>query len=463
MVSWIRGKCIGKGSFGTVNVAVEKGNGAVFAVKTVDRNACVFAQIESLDNEIRILRSLKTSPYVVKYLGDDDKEEECCESSTMSYKNLHLEYLPGGTVADMATSTTVYVDDESILRSHIYCIVSAIRHVHSNGVVHCDVKGGNLLVSQNPSICKLADFGSAREVTSADDNTCQEKSFVVPRGSPLWMAPEVVRGEFQGPESDVWSLGCTVVEMVTGKPAWEGSGADTLSRIGFSDELPKFPSRLSELGRDFLEKCLRRDPSRRWSCDQLLQHPFLLSASPPPSNVINTSTESSPRCVLDWVNSDFEEEEEEDIHFDRFEESAKIRIGKLAGSSGANWESDGWVAVRDYYYYSNSMRIEEEETSATSSVYSDSTRVKEEFEITGGGCPSCCECDASQKAEFAVEEREMGNYGGTDMGCHIDGFIAVVWHTHALQDGPVKGRAVDVIATAKLLGVALRLVMPGRN
>ncbi|KAK3206567.1 hypothetical protein Dsin_020613 [Dipteronia sinensis] len=411
MVSWVRGKCIGKGSFGTVNVAVEKGNGAVFAVKSVDRNACVFAQIESLENEIRILRSLKTSPYVVKYLGDDDEEEEeFCESSTTSYRNLHLEYLPGGTVADMATSTTVYVDDdESVLRSHVYCIVSAIRQIHSNGVVHCDVKGRNVLVSQNPSFCKLADFGSAREVSSADDD---EKSVVVPRGSPLWMAPEVVRGEFQGPESDVWSLGCTVVEMITGKPAWEGSGADTLSRIGFSDELPKFPSRLSELGRDFLEKCLRRDPSRRWSCDQLLQHPFLLSASPP-SSVINTSTESSPRCVLDWVNSDFEfeEEEDDDVHFERFEESAKIRIGKLAGSSGANWESDGWVAVRDYYYYSNSTRIEVEETAGTSSVYSDSTRVKEEFENIGGACPSCF--DASQKAEFAVEAREMGCSGGT--------------------------------------------------
>ncbi|KAK2643550.1 hypothetical protein Ddye_025313 [Dipteronia dyeriana] len=434
MVSWVRGKCIGKGSFGTVNVAVKKGNGAVFAVKSVDRNACVFAQIESLENEIRILRSLKTSPYVVKYLGDDDEEEEeFCESSTTSYRNLHLEYLPGGTVADMATSTSVYVDDdESVLRSHVYCIVSAIRQIHSNGVVHCDVKGRNVLVSQNPSFCKLADFGSAREVSSSvdDDGTCRAKSVVVPRGSPLWMAPEVVRGEFQGPESDVWSLGCTVVEMVTGKPAWEGSGADTLSRIGFSDELPKFPSRLTELGRDFLEKCLRRDPSRRWSCDQLLQHPFLLSASPPP-----TSTESSPRCVLDWVNSDFEfeEEEEGDIHFERLEESAKIRIGKLAGSSGADWESDGWVAVRDFYYYSNSTRIELEETAGTSSVYSDSTRVKEEFENIGGG----------DKTIF--EEADMINM---DMGCHTDGFIAVVAHTHVVQDGPVKGRAADVIAAA---------------
>ncbi|KAL5814817.1 hypothetical protein ACOSQ4_025458 [Xanthoceras sorbifolium] len=397
MVSWVRGKCIGKGSFGTVNVAVKKGSGAVFAVKSVDKNACVSAQIESLENEIRILQSLETSPYVVDYLGDD----ESYESPTKLYRNLHLEHLPGGTVADLATTTTAYVDDDRVLRSHVYCIVSALRHIHSNGIVHCDVKGKNILVSQNSSLCKLVDFGSAKKVL-----TC--RASVSPRGSPLWMAPEVVRGECQGPESDVWSLGCTVLEIVTGKPAWDCSGADTLSRIGFSDELPQFPTRLSELGRDFLEKCLRRDPSRRWSCDRLLQHPFLASVSPPTSSSVNTPTESSPRCVLDWVDSEFEEEEEEeeDIDVESFEESAKDRIGKLAGSSGANWDSDGWMAVREYY--SNSTRIEGEKTAGISSAYSDSRRVNSEKEKIVV-CPSCR--DGSQMVEFAVEMREMGFYG----------------------------------------------------
>ncbi|KAJ9678982.1 hypothetical protein PVL29_021027 [Vitis rotundifolia] len=71
--------------------------------------------------------------------------------------------------------------------------------------------------------------------------------------------------------------------MVFGKPAWEDFGTDTLFRIGFSDELPKFPNL----------KCLRREPTERWSCDQLLQHPFISSSSP------NYITEASSRSVLD--------------------------------------------------------------------------------------------------------------------------------------------------------------------
>ncbi|CAF1864300.1 unnamed protein product [Brassica napus] len=154
------------------------------------------------------------------------------------------------------------------------------------------------------------------------------------------MAPEVVRRNYQGPESDVWSLGCTVIEMLTGKPAWEDNGFESLSRIGFSSELPFIPAGVSELGRDFLEKCLRRDRSQRWSCDQLLDHPFLRQDQ---HSVL--TTESSPRCVLDWVSSEFEEEEEEsDVSRDTV--SAVARISKLATRVGAIWESDGWIEVR---------------------------------------------------------------------------------------------------------------------
>ncbi|XP_044482426.1 mitogen-activated protein kinase kinase kinase 18-like [Mangifera indica] len=381
MVSWVRGKCLGRGSFGTVNIAVDRLNGNVFAVKSVDRNACHPSQVECLENEIRILRSL-SSPYVVKYLGDDVSYE----SPTTSYRNLHLEYLPGGTVADADVATYV---DEKILRSHIFCIVSALRYLHSLNIVHCDVKGKNILVGPSSSFCKLADFGSSKEIDNSGGP-------VLPRGSPLWMAPEVVRGEYQGPESDVWSLGCTIIEMATGRPAWEDFGGETLSRIGFSKELPIFPVQLSELGHDFVEKCLRREPSERWSCDQLLQHPFLQSV-----NKTVKITESSPRCVLDWVNSEFQEEEEE-LDYENCESSARERLGKLASSPGAIWESDGWVAVRDY---------EEEEEAAAAAK---GTR-REYPNVLGSEEPK-----AATGTSWVIDVRansESKNIGGCEFGC----------------------------------------------
>lgn len=329
MTSWVRGKCLGKGAFGVVNAAVSKADGRVFAVKSVDRGAGLPRQLEALENEIRILKSV-ASPHVVAYLGDD---VTCELGGTASFRNLHLEYMPGGTVAYLDRADL----DERSVRRYAWCLVSALRDVHARGFVHCDVKGRNVLLSGNRAAAKLADFGAAVEVGASPE--------LLPRGSPMWMAPEVVRRERQGRESDVWSLGCTVIEIVNGKPAWEDHGVDTLSRIGYSDELPEFPSKLSEEGKDFLEKCLRRNWSERWSCDQLLQHPFLV-----PYAVV----ESSPRCVLDWVESEFAESEYNDreqergwLEFNREENSVRNRISKLATVSRVNWETQGWVAVRE--------------------------------------------------------------------------------------------------------------------
>ncbi|KAE8722773.1 Clathrin, heavy chain isoform 1 [Hibiscus syriacus] len=353
--SWTRGGFIGKGSFGTVSLAVNETNGAVFAVKSVDLATSLPNQLESLENEIRILRSL-SSPYVVKYLGDD-------VNPSNSSRNLHLEYMPGGTVSYEANVKRRLADvDESTLRWHTRCLVSALKYVHGEGIVHCDVKGRNVLLDSDSTSVKLADFGSAIAIKKESDGEIP-KHFITPRGSPLWMAPEVIRGEYQGPECDVWSLGCTVIEMITGKPAWEDHGFDSLCRIANSDELPELPTQLSELGKDFVDKCLRRDPNQRWSCDQLLQHPFVASASPP-----KMIRESSPRCVIDFPSSDFDENTE------NFESSARERIGKLAEEGGVVWESDGWATVRSYAIES---RVNCEE--ATSEEYPDSMRTRLEM------------------------------------------------------------------------------------
>ncbi|KAJ6409325.1 hypothetical protein OIU84_008922, partial [Salix udensis] len=211
------------------------------------------------------------------------------------------------------------------------------------------------------------------------------------------MAPEVIKREYQGPESDVWSLGCTIIEMITGKPAWEDHGADSLSRIGFSNELPELPRQLSVVGQDFLKKCLKREPSQRWSCDQLLEHPFLASVSPD-----LLGNELSPRCVLDWLYSDFEEdidvtERGTSSSFESIEVSARNRIGKLVGSEGVNWETrDGWVEVRRRCGHSE--RGEEEELAATSSV---------------------CSYDSVWISEEGCIEREVCNSIGSEL--HVDG------------------------------------------
>ncbi|KAI3678511.1 hypothetical protein L6452_37806 [Arctium lappa] len=368
--NWVRGNCIGKGSFGVVNLAIDRHHGALFAVKSVPNNSSPF--VRCLENEIRILKSI-SSPHIVRYLGDDVTNESLTSSSSsvVLYRNLHMEYMSGGTLADVAKRDDDVAKHGGGLdrrRSYVRCITAALSYIHGKNIVHCDVKGKNVLVGGVSGTAKLADFGSAVEL----DGSGSVSGF---RGSPLWMAPEVIRGEYQGPESDVWSLGCTVIEMFTGKPAWQDRGGDTVRQIGFSGELPEFPANSSEDLRDFLDKCLRREKSERWSCDQLLHHPFLLSCSSPSSPQIVTKL--SPRCVFDWSFSSSSKESTFEIYqMDTENSNAKQRIGVLASNSGADWDSEGWEVVRHVTSVTTS------ESGETTSEYDDS--VDEEASGSGG-------------------------------------------------------------------------------
>ncbi|KAL2457519.1 mitogen-activated protein kinase kinase kinase 19 [Abeliophyllum distichum] len=100
-------------------------------------------------------------------------------------------------------------------------------------------------------------------------------------GTVLYAAPEsIIHQEYQ-PESDIWALGCTVLHMITGKSPWKvekgAKAEDVLYKIGCSHELPDIPSKASKEAKDFLKKCLIKNPKERWTADMLLSHPFLAS------------------------------------------------------------------------------------------------------------------------------------------------------------------------------------------
>ncbi|KMZ59833.1 hypothetical protein ZOSMA_64G00490 [Zostera marina] len=335
--TWVRGKCIGRGSFGSVNIAYDNSTGEIFAVKSVMINPHNSAVVRVLENESMIYRSIH-SPYIVSYLGDDltkDISGDVCF-------NLHLEYMPNGTVADAAKNGLT----ECEVRSYIRCLTEAVRYLHDEvGIVHGDVKGKNVLVGHTTGTAKLADFGSAKSVFSND-------AHVVAQGTPLWMAPEIVRGEPNSPESDVWSLGCTVVEMITGEAPWKklrGQSTESiLLQIGSGEYVPDLPEKISEAGKNFIGKCLRRNPEERWSCQQLLDHPFL-------SDFVNAVVDMSPRSVFGWLDSEFETPDGIDTSTSDLSINSidiKQRIAVIAAkNAGAVWEDDDddcgiWEFVR---------------------------------------------------------------------------------------------------------------------
>lgn len=164
--------------------------------------------------------------------------------------------------------------------------------LHGNGILHCDLKCNNVLLGSHEDV-KLPDLGCARRVNDLKNNGNLKQSWQSIGGTPLWMAPEVLRNEGLDFATAIWSLGCMVIEMATGI----SNGAATLLKIACSNEKPHFPTQFFKKVLDFLAKCLERKPEKRWSAEELLNHLFISG------NAKKNSTEEcacSPSSILDF-------------------------------------------------------------------------------------------------------------------------------------------------------------------
>ncbi|XP_020236645.1 mitogen-activated protein kinase kinase kinase 17 [Cajanus cajan] len=335
-MDWVRGDAVGRGSFATVSLAIPKthpGRFPLTAVKSSEANTSRW-----LKNEKHVLDRLGSCPRIVRCFGHDYTLENGVE-----FYNLFLEYAAAGTLADEVKRRGGRIAEPAV-RHHARSIVEGLNHVHQKGFVHCDVKLQNILVFEDGEI-KIADFGLAKEAG-------EEQSRSECRGTPMFMSPEqVIAGEC-GPAADIWALGCAVVEMVTGKPAWQvekGSSMwSLLLRIGAGEEVPGIPENLSDEGKDFIGKCFIKDPRKRWSAEMLLAHPFVSE-----DTVSFKHFHESPRSHFefpDWVSSATESQSPWNFHESCLDSlcSPENRLRRLVTvQTPAGWsESDGWSSVR---------------------------------------------------------------------------------------------------------------------
>ncbi|KAK7263135.1 hypothetical protein RJT34_30720 [Clitoria ternatea] len=291
-MDWARGDAVGRGSFATVNFAIPTNGSNQFPSITAVKSSEAHTS-SSLKNEKHVLDSLGSCPRIIRCFGDDHSFENGVE-----YYNLFLEYAAGGSLADRLKFHGGRIP-EPLVRRYARSVVEGLNHVHESGFVHCDIKLQNILVFDDDEI-KIADFGLAKEAGA------KQRGFEC-RGTPMFMSPESVNdGECESP-ADVWALGCAVVEMVTGKPAWKVENGSSmwslLLRIGVGDEIPEIPEELSKEGKDFLDKCFVKDPKLRWSAEMLLKHPFVCEDD----TVSFKRVFESPRSHFDfpdWVSSD---------------------------------------------------------------------------------------------------------------------------------------------------------------
>ncbi|PIA46248.1 hypothetical protein AQUCO_01500040v1 [Aquilegia coerulea] len=344
MMEWTRGEIIGKGSFSTINLATPRKdsseNPSLMAVKSSS-----LAQSSMLQREEDILSDLSDSPRILRCLGHDTTFENGEE-----VYNVFLELASRGNLAELVRSFGGKMN-ETLVRHYTKSILQGLCYVHERDYVHCDIKLQNILVCSSDDI-KIADFGLAKKVG--------EKKGSSLFGTPLYMSPEAILQNEQETPSDIWALGCVVLEMITGKPAWRcGVDADVsalLFRIGFSDELPEIPEDISEEGKDFIKRCLVRDPTKRWTAEMLVNHPFVTDVTVSLPEVEKLYQTPSPRSAFDfpdWTPKSssysccFEEEmEESDCSSSDFASPAD-RIRQLAAVEQPNWSNFyGWSIVR---------------------------------------------------------------------------------------------------------------------
>ncbi|XP_065012160.1 mitogen-activated protein kinase kinase kinase 3-like [Musa acuminata AAA Group] len=257
---WKKGKLLGRGTFGQVYVGFNSENGQMCAIKEVKEisdDANSRECLNQLNQEIALLSKL-SHPNIVQYYGSELAED------TLS---VYLEYVSGGSIYKLLQEYGPF--GESLIRNYTAQILSGLAYLHGRNTVHRDIKGANILVDPNGEI-KLADFGMAKHISSYTSI----RSF---KGSPYWMAPEIVMNSSGYDLSvDIWSLGCTIIEMASSKPPWsQFEGVAAIFKIGNSKDIPEFPDYFSSEGKEFLKLCLQRDPSARPSSAQLMDHPFV--------------------------------------------------------------------------------------------------------------------------------------------------------------------------------------------
>ncbi|KAM0885928.1 hypothetical protein ACQ4PT_029996 [Festuca glaucescens] len=327
---WTRVRTLGRGASGAeVYLAADDKSGELFAVKSARASGAA-----ALRREQAIMSALR-SPRVVSCVGGRGGLDG-------SYQLL-LEFAPGGSLADEVARTSGL--EERAVRAYAADVAAGLAYLHGESMVHGDgaaspnnVKARNVVIGAD-SRAKLADFRCARKADGGP----------IIGGTPAFMAPEVARGEEQGPAADVWALGCTVVEMATGRASWSGAHGDALAamhRIGYTDAVPEVPQWLSVEATDFLGMCLVRRASDRCTAAQLLEHPFLASA------VFDTKLKAvegkwvSPKSTLDaafWESESDAKEADDDLSH-----STTERIKALACPAWAfpDWDSDeGWIDV----------------------------------------------------------------------------------------------------------------------
>lgn len=254
---------LGNGAFGKVRLYRDiYYKDMLYAIKTLKKEGIPKVLYNCLIAEVKILSELD-HPNIVKYYGTFEDAY---------YLHIVMEYLKGDNLNKIITLKDYNELDEQEMAQIIHQLLKALLFIHNKNIVHRDIKPENIVFGKKRdySTLKLIDFGLATTTRNTKRNSC---------GSPYYMAPEIINGHFCK-KTDIWSVGVIIYLMLTGKHPFEitKEGKEDIFDIILSKdydvtELDK--SECSEEAKDIILKTLVKDPDKRLSTEECLNHPWI--------------------------------------------------------------------------------------------------------------------------------------------------------------------------------------------
>ncbi|KAF4547520.1 MAP kinase kinase kinase wis4-like protein [Elsinoe fawcettii] len=276
VLRWQQGQFVGGGSFGSVYAAINLDTGHLMAVKEIRLQdpQMIPTIVSQIRDEMGVLQVLD-HPNIVSYYGIEPHRDKVY---------IFMEYCSGGSLAGLLEHGRI--EDETVIQVYALQMLEGLAYLHEARVVHRDIKPENILLDHN-GVIKFVDFGAAKVIAKQGKTLIgdagrgtRQKSMT---GTPMYMSPEVIKGGNNAGSRhgavDIWSLGCVILEMATGRRPWASLDNEWAIMYNIAQgNPPQLPSQdqLSEQGLDFIKRCFERDPAKRPSATEMLGHEWIM-------------------------------------------------------------------------------------------------------------------------------------------------------------------------------------------
>lgn len=250
------GKIIGRGAFGKVNIGVHVASGRVVAVKSFKLNNSEINSIKrKLHLETQLMRSINHRNVVRIY--------ETFETEKLLM--IVLEYVAGGDLLTYLKKKNKVT--ENTCKFIFKQLIQGLHYMHSQGIIHRDVKLDNILIDSDSTI-KICDLGVSKMIKPGELMTEQ-------CGTPAYIAPEIISGNgYYGFGADIWSAGVVFYALLSGTVPFKGSDMQELHDLIVKADYPELTD-ISVEANELIKGMLEVDPAKRLTTEQLLKHPYL--------------------------------------------------------------------------------------------------------------------------------------------------------------------------------------------